>query len=66
MRVEQRLQELGIELPPPVRPLANYVRTVQTGNLLFISGTGPTNEAAKGWLQRFVGPVLVCQAYYFT
>jgi enamine deaminase RidA (YjgF/YER057c/UK114 family) len=48
VRVEQRLQELGIELPPPVRPLANYVRTVQTGNLLFISGTGPTNEAAKG------------------
>ncbi len=48
MRVEQRLRELGIELPPPVRPVATYVRYVQTGNLLFISGTGPSNQAPKG------------------
>ncbi|HEX5499216.1 MAG TPA: RidA family protein [Thermomicrobiales bacterium] len=48
MRVEQRLQELGIELPEPVRPVATYVRYVQTGNLLFISGTGPTDAAKKG------------------
>lgn len=48
MRVEQRLQELGIELPEPVRPVATYVRWVQTGNLLFISGTGPSETAPKG------------------
>ncbi len=48
MRVEQRLRELGIELPPPVRPVATYVRYVQTGNLLFISGTGPSDVAPKG------------------
>ncbi len=48
MRVEQRLRELGIELPPPVRPVATYVRYVQTGNLLFISGTGPSDQAPKG------------------
>jgi len=40
VRVEERLKELGIELPEPVSPLATYVRYVQTGNLLFISGTG--------------------------
>jgi enamine deaminase RidA (YjgF/YER057c/UK114 family) len=50
MRVEQRLQELGIELPEPVSPLANYVRWVQTGNLLFISGTGPGDESLRGKL----------------
>lgn len=50
MRVEQRLQELGIELPEPVNPLANYVRWVQTGNLLFISGTGPGDETQRGKL----------------
>lgn len=50
MRVEQRLQELGIVLPEPVRPVATYVRYVQTGNLLFISGTGPGSEIAKGKL----------------
>ena len=48
MRVEQRLQELGITLPPAVNPIATYVRFVQTGNLLYISGTGPTNAAKKG------------------
>src|SRR5262245_295639 len=50
MRVEQRLQDLGIELPAPVSPLANYVRWVQTGNLLFISGTGPGDETQRGKL----------------
>ncbi|HEU5431136.1 MAG TPA: RidA family protein [Thermomicrobiales bacterium] len=48
MRVEQRLQELGIELPEPVRPVATYVRYIRTGNLLFISGTGPTDATKKG------------------
>ena len=48
MRVEQRLRELGIELPLPVKPVATYVRYVQTGNLLFISGTGPSDAAPKG------------------
>ena len=48
MRVEARLRELGIELPEPVQPVATYVRTVQTGNLLFISGTGPSDQAPKG------------------
>ena len=48
MRVEQRLKELGIYLPEPVQPVATYVRWVQTGNLLFISGTGPSNSAPAG------------------
>jgi enamine deaminase RidA (YjgF/YER057c/UK114 family) len=48
MSVDSRLRELGIELPEPVRPVANYVRYVQTGNLLFISGTGPAEGFATG------------------
>ncbi len=50
MRVEQRLKELGIALPPPVQPVASYVRWIQTGNLLFISGTGPGAESTRGKL----------------
>jgi enamine deaminase RidA (YjgF/YER057c/UK114 family) len=50
MGVEKRLQELGIELPQPVEPVATYVRWVQTGNLLFISGTGPGDETKRGKL----------------
>jgi enamine deaminase RidA (YjgF/YER057c/UK114 family) len=45
-----RLQELGIVLPEPVNPMATYVRYVQTGNLLFISGTGPGKEDRPGKL----------------
>lgn len=48
MSVENRLAELGIELPEPVQPAANYVRWYQTGNLLFISGTGPTSRSPTG------------------
>ncbi|MBN9562675.1 MAG: RidA family protein [Alphaproteobacteria bacterium] len=40
-RVEQKLQELGISLPAPAAPLANYVPYVVTGNLVVVSGQGP-------------------------
>jgi len=36
--VEERLRELGLALPPPKAPVANYVGTKQSGNLLFVSG----------------------------
>jgi enamine deaminase RidA (YjgF/YER057c/UK114 family) len=35
---EKRLQELGLTLPEPVAPVANYVPYVITGNQVFISG----------------------------
>ncbi len=41
MKIEQRLEELGVELPEPAVPIANYVTTVQAGNLVFTSGHGP-------------------------
>jgi enamine deaminase RidA (YjgF/YER057c/UK114 family) len=37
-RLDHRLRELGIELPTPSAPGANYVPTVRSGNLLFITG----------------------------
>ena len=40
-RIEARLAEMGIELPEPVAPLADYVPFVRTGNLLFVSGQLP-------------------------
>lgn len=36
--VEQKLAELGITLPIPAAPVANYVGFVRTGNLLIVSG----------------------------
>lgn len=45
--VEQKLAELGITLPTPTAPLANYVPSVRTGNLLFISGQVSIDGAGK-------------------
>ncbi len=40
--VANRLKELNIVLPPPFAPVATYDAFVQTGNLVYISGMGPT------------------------
>ena len=42
---EDRLQELGITLPVPPAPVANYVPTVRVGDLLFVAGHGPAQGA---------------------
>ena len=39
---EAKLRELGIALPQPSSPVANYVNAVRTGNLIFLAGKGPT------------------------
>jgi enamine deaminase RidA (YjgF/YER057c/UK114 family) len=40
-RTAARLAELGIELPAPAAPAANYVPWVRTGNLVVVSGQIP-------------------------
>ena len=40
-KVEAALAEIGIELPEPVAPVADYVPFVRTGNLVFVSGQVP-------------------------
>lgn len=43
-QVETTLSELGIELPTPVAPVADYVPFVRTGNLVFVSGQVPISS----------------------
>src|SRR5580704_7265819 len=50
---EQRLMELGIDLPSPPQPFGIYAEAVQTGNLLFLTGMLPT----EGREVKFVGRV---------
>jgi enamine deaminase RidA (YjgF/YER057c/UK114 family) len=38
MSIEQRLTDLGLTLPEPMAPVANYVPYVVSGNQVFISG----------------------------
>lgn len=41
---QSRLAELGIDLPTPAAPVANYVACVQTGSLLVVSGQLPLHN----------------------
>ncbi len=47
MSPEQKIKELGIELPAGTAPAANYANAVRTGNLLFIAGKAPLPVAGK-------------------
>src|SRR4029077_7379128 len=48
---EQRLSQLGINLPAPPEPFGIYAEAVQTGNLLFLTGMLPT----VGREAKFIG-----------
>lgn len=41
MSIEERLREIGIEIPTPPRPLAAYVPGVVAGRLVYTSGQLP-------------------------
>lgn len=52
-KIDRRLAEVGITLPEPPVPVANYVPTVLSGRLLFCSGqisAVPGGRAMKGKL----------------
>ena len=52
---EDRLAELGIVLPTPDAPVANYVKAVTAGNLVFVAGHGPCgglDESNTGKIDR--------------
>jgi len=49
---EERLKELGINLPAPPEPFGTYAEAVQTGNMLFLSGMLPTEGRAAKFMGR--------------
>ena len=51
--LEDRLKDLGIVLPTPVAPVANYVPFVRSGNLVHISGQ--VSVDADGGIKGTVG-----------
>ncbi len=44
MSYEAKLRELGLTLPAPPKPVANYVPVVRVGDLLFLSGVLPSRD----------------------
>lgn len=41
MQIEQKLAAMGLELASPAAPIANFIPTVRTGNLVFVAGHLP-------------------------
>ena len=44
MTIEDKLRQMGLELPEVAAPIAAYVPTVRTGNLVFVSGQVPREK----------------------
>jgi enamine deaminase RidA (YjgF/YER057c/UK114 family) len=51
-RIDDRLRELGLSLPPPRAPMANYVPARRVGNLVYTAGqvSGTADREFKGKL----------------
>lgn len=60
---EQKLKELGLQLPPASKPIANYVKYVRTGNLLFLAGHGPTKADGTNIMGKVGKDLTVEQGY---
>src|SRR3984957_2646926 len=56
---EQRLKDLEIALPAPPTPLGAYVESLQSGNLLFLSGTLPIEAGVPRFRGRIGGDLSV-------
>lgn len=61
---ETRLKEMGISLSAPSAPVANYVKYVRTGNLIFLSGHGPEDKTKGGYITGKVGKELGIEEGY--
>ena len=62
MSAEARLKELGIELPPVPKPVANYVPYRLVGSMLYLSGQGP-REKGQTLVGKVPNQVTVDEAY---
>lgn len=60
---EQNVKDLNLELFTPPAPMANYVRAVRVGNLLFLAGHGPTKPDGSN-IQGKVGVDLSLEEGY--
>jgi enamine deaminase RidA (YjgF/YER057c/UK114 family) len=60
---EKKLKDLNIELFTPGKPIANYVKAVRTGNLLYLSGHGPTKADGSNIIGKVGKDLTIEQGY---
>jgi enamine deaminase RidA (YjgF/YER057c/UK114 family) len=63
MTPEQRLEALGLTLPPVPTPVANYVPYRLAGNVLYLSGQGPKRPDGSYRVGRLGRDISVEEAY---
>ena len=63
MAVEQTLEKMGLRLPDPPAPVANYVPAVRVGSLLFLSGHVPRLHGEIKWSGKVGQDLTVEQGY---
>jgi enamine deaminase RidA (YjgF/YER057c/UK114 family) len=52
MSVEEKLEELGLKLPPAPAPAGNYIGSKWVGNIAFSAGQGPFRTTKRGLVGR--------------
>jgi enamine deaminase RidA (YjgF/YER057c/UK114 family) len=60
---EAKLKELGISLPAMSKPVANYVKYVQAGKLIYLSGHGPKNNKGEDITGKLGDGISIEQGY---
>jgi len=60
---DKKLKDLGVTLTEPSKPIANYVKAVRAGNLVFLSGHGPV-KADGTYVTGKVGRELTIEQGY--
>ena len=60
---DKKLKDLKIELFKPAAPVANYVKTVRVGNLIFLAGHGPTKADGSNITGKVGKDLTMEQAY---
>ena len=62
-QVEDKLSEMGLELPDAPAPMANYIPGYRAGNLVFLSGVGP-RDAEGSTLRGKLGQEVTVEEGY--
>jgi enamine deaminase RidA (YjgF/YER057c/UK114 family) len=63
---DERIADIGMEIPPPPTPFGAYAEAVQTGNLLFLSGTLPVLNGLPQYRGRLGAEIDAEQAWSAT
>lgn len=63
MTPEEKLEARGLALPELPAPVANYVRAVRSGNMVYISGHGPDRPGGPRWRGKLGRDLSVEEGY---